>query len=258
MTTAANETEKASQYQGENPRNLCEEDGISPNKKMEKSTLGIIDEKLPTPEKLGHIEQSNAPQDTGKILNYKDALCNREKTRSDEDNSNHQDFDAVGKVAEVFKGNEIPLLNFPNFIHDYWKSTLIIRMTGKLLDLPFLKEQLLRIWKIKKTPELHHLGLGFYAIHNLLDEDRVKIFTSQWKIGPNPILTCSWTPNFKLAAALKQLITTLWVNLPMLPIEYQSPQTLITIGNLLRKTRALDVSKVNTLHRLNSKDLRRT
>lgn len=54
-------------------------------------------------------------------------------------------------------------------------------------------------------------------------------------------------PNFKPAKALLKLFTTIWIRLPLLPIEYQSPQTLILIGNLIRRTMALDASKSTTL-----------
>lgn len=111
----------------------------------------------------------------------------------------------------------------------------------------YLRERLLKLWKSRKTPELQHLGLGFYAIHNLCGEDKLKIMASHWRLGTNPMLVRTWTTNFKPANASHDLTTTIWIKLPLLPIEYHSPQTLISIGNLIGKTTALDASRINSL-----------
>lgn len=206
---------------------ICENNPFSSNKDHHPSAT---DEKISLDvnrkEALSKSKISNPKLlEVRKNLNYKEALCKQREKPSDNKSFNQEENRPnqcmiIGRVVKEIDGNGIPTLNFPSSIHDYWKSTLIIRTIGKLLDLPYLKERLLRLWRIKKTLELHHLGLGFYAVHNLLDEDGIRIFMSQRKIGPNPNLTRSWTPNFKPTAALQQLITTIWSSLPMLPIEY--------------------------------------
>lgn len=82
--------------------------------------------------------------------------------------------------------------------------------------------------------------------NELLLEDRVKILTSHWKDGSDPLLIRTWSPNFVLSKALAQIVTTIWIRLPLLPVEYHEPQILIAIGNLLGKTVALDATRANS------------
>lgn len=89
--------------------------------------------------------------------------------------------------------------------------------------------------------------MGFYVVHNLIDEDRIKILTSKWRIGKEPLPVRTWQPNFHSATTGKEKVIAIWVRLPLLPIEYYSPQTLISIRNLIGETVALDASKSKTL-----------
>lgn len=66
-----------------------------------------------------------------------------------------------------------------------------------------------------------------------------------WRLGQYPLFIRSWKPNF--AAKLEQniKITAISVRISFLPIEYHNPLALISIGNLLGKTLALDGSGVS-------------
>lgn len=56
-----------------------------------------------------------------------------------------------------------------------------------------------------------------------------------------------WKPNFQPEREKLKRVTTIWTRLPLLPIEYQSPKLLISIGNLIGRIVALDASNSNIL-----------
>lgn len=143
--------------------------------------------------------------------------------------------------------NETLALTFLAQISSLWNSAIIIKTTGKQLQTLYLRERLFGLWKLNKNPRFLHIGLNFYVVFNLLDVDRVKLLTSRWKVGYDPLLVRSWISNSNPEAERQSLISITWIKLLFLPLEYHLPVTLISIGNTLRKTVALDATKSNSL-----------
>lgn len=186
-----------------------------------------------------------------KKLSFKEALCQENLNHNSrkpevQTLASNKELIILEKTIVQEMAELIPSLKFSNQIPTYWKQALIIKSTGKSFEATYFRNRFFSLWKLKKNPKIAHLGLGFYMVHNLLGEDRVKNLTSRWKVGQDPLLVRLWQPNFKPGKETPEKITTIWNKLPMLPIKYHSPQTLIAIGNLIGRTVALDASKVNT------------
>lgn len=128
-----------------------------------------------------------------------------------------------------------------------WKNALIKKLTAGHFDTLYLRSILLSLRKLRAEAEILHLGLRFYVIHSLLIENRVKIITTVWRFGRNPILMCQWHPNLFVQKAITEVVTTIWINLPLLSIEYHSHEAMIAIGNLIGRIAALDASHERTL-----------
>ncbi|KAF7842718.1 reverse transcriptase [Senna tora] len=73
-------------------------------------------------------------------------------------------------------------------IYNKWKSSIIIQTPFETHDKDSLSLRLKRLWRTQQTPNLHALGLNFFVVADLLQDDRMKILTSQWFLGPSPIL----------------------------------------------------------------------
>lgn len=53
--------------------------------------------------------------------------------------------------------------------------------------------------------------MNCYIVHNLNAEDRVRIITSKWWLGQDPLLIQVWKLNFKPTSGISEEITTLWI-----------------------------------------------
>ncbi|KAF7833415.1 reverse transcriptase [Senna tora] len=123
-----------------------------------------------------------------------------------------------------------------------------LRTTGPQMDFPYLQTRLLKLWKLKGTPKIWQLGMGFYIIAELLPEDRLKLLTSTpWFLGKSPILVRQWFPHFSPILFANDYQTAIWVKLPFLPIEYHDPDFLLAIGKSIGNVVALDLSTRNSL-----------
>lgn len=145
----------------------------------------------------------------------------------------------------------IPSIHFSDEIGNYWKNALFIRATSKPMDPIYFKQCIISLWKPSGEPSIQHIGFNCYRAHNLNALDRVQILTSKSRLGYDPLFIQLWKPNLRAQSLANSMITAIWIKLPLLPIEYHSPQLLISINNLIEKTVALDASKSKTLE-LNS------
>lgn len=138
-----------------------------------------------------------------------------------------------------------PKIHFPQStllqITRRWERALIIRIFGKNLDTAVLTRRLYILWRIKGQMDIKDLGYRFMVIYNLNEDDRTRIKAGRpRRLGMQPVATRTWKPNFSVISELKKLITTLWLTIHHLPIEYRVPEILIHIGNSIGTTVALD------------------
>lgn len=132
-----------------------------------------------------------------------------------------------------------------------WEKSIILKTFPTFQSSENLKTRLLKFWKIKGSFDLKYLGHNFYLVHNLLEEDCLKVLTARpWKLGKFPLLLKSWTPNFSAEEKSAERITTIWVQLHFLPIELQTPIVLCEIRNLLGKTIAVQVQNGENAHQV--------
>lgn len=94
-----------------------------------------------------------------------------------------------------------PQISFPSDITSLltrcWKRAIIVRIFEKYSEVSSIKWSLLNLWKIKGSLEIKELGYDFFAIHDLMEDDKTKILVGRpWKLGFLPILIRSWQPNY--------------------------------------------------------------
>ncbi|KAF7821806.1 reverse transcriptase [Senna tora] len=81
-------------------------------------------------------------------------------------------------------------------IFNKWKTSIIIQMPFEAHDKDSLSIRLKKLWRIQQSPNLHALGQNFFMVADLLQDDRLRILTNQWFLGPSPILTNSPPTSF--------------------------------------------------------------
>lgn len=127
-----------------------------------------------------------------KTKTFKNALCNwknNTKAHLTQDKQKGEKILEIDPPNTIIKeSNGIPIIIFLDRIKNYQKQALIIKTTGRTFDVTYLKMQPFSLWRLKAEPEILHSGFNFYVVHNLLAEDRIKILTSPWRLGKDPIL----------------------------------------------------------------------
>lgn len=95
------------------------------------------------------------------------------------------------------------------------------------------------------------MGMNFYHIHRLLEEDMTRIIaTKPWRLGAYSLLVRTWKSNFAVEEEALKKVTAIWINISFLPVEYHTPKTLISLGNLLAKTIALDARSSTKIYQV--------
>lgn len=95
--------------------------------------------------------------------------------------------------------------------------------------------------------------MGFFVVHILDEDDKVKLLTLRWRLGKDPLLIKLWQPNFNPRTTIRERKTSIWIELPIIPIEYHAPTAIISIGNLIGTTLALDVRNSRLLQAIEPK-----
>ncbi|XVF30111.1 hypothetical protein REPUB_Repub16aG0028700 [Reevesia pubescens] len=86
------------------------------------------------------------------------------------------------------------------------------------------------------------LGLGYYIVKFDQKGDMVNVLTGgPWKILGHYLTVQRWKPNFKPSTSILGS-TTIWIQLPELPIEYFNKEILMRIGSLIGKPLKLDAN----------------
>lgn len=85
------------------------------------------------------------------------------------------------------------------------------------------------------------MGFDFFISHSLLEEDRTRIIVARpWKLGRNPILVRTWVPDFSPHEETNKNVTTVWMQIKYSLVKYHLLEVLITIGNSVGKTVAIN------------------
>lgn len=132
-----------------------------------------------------------------------------------------------------------------------WERALIVRIFEEVRNIQAFEKRLQNLWKIGFQIQIKDIGRGYFIVHGLSEDERTTIITGRpWRLGVNPITVRSWVPNFSAKNETNSFITAIWVIINYLPIEYQSPEILIALGNKIVKTIALDGRNSTTASRV--------
>lgn len=131
--------------------------------------------------KIHHAEVESPSAKTIANRLFKEALCGNQYAQQ------KHPLDTIPANISLLE-NSTPSLTFPTDISTFWNNAIIVRTTGKSFQTTYLHDRLFSLWKLNKNPGFLHLGFCFYIVFNLLDEDKVRLLTSRWKIGLDPLV----------------------------------------------------------------------
>ncbi|KMT01534.1 hypothetical protein BVRB_9g215370 [Beta vulgaris subsp. vulgaris] len=114
-----------------------------------------------------------------------------------------------------------------------WNDTIIVKPVGKSFSSEFLINSMKKIWKPKGPLSGFPIGKGFFILKFGISEDVDRIVKNgPWFLANIFIHIQKWYPGFKPSLA-KTNEYPVWVTLPELPVEFQTPSFLERIGNNL-------------------------
>ena len=112
-----------------------------------------------------------------------------------------------------------------------WRSSIICKVVGKSFSKDYLRNYLIKIWKVPIKQELIALGRGFYAFHCESFQERSRIMAEgPWFIQGVHIWTQNWEPNFRPSTANCNK-GVVWMSLPELPLEFYDKDILSKVGS---------------------------
>lgn len=158
------------------------------------------------------------------------------------------DIKKANETRKIELKNSHPHIIIPEKIiginYQQWEISLIISVFEAIGGIQTIKRRLQNLWKIGLHFQIKDLKMGFCIVYNLSKDERTFIITRRpWKPGSYPITVRSWKPTFSVVEEVKKITTTVWVNIIFLPIEFQSTEIMIALGNAMEKTLALDAMK---------------
>ncbi|KAF7837230.1 uncharacterized protein G2W53_005712 [Senna tora] len=146
--------------------------------------------------------------------------------------------------------NELPLVksvvipmskNEEQLMCSKWEHCIIVQLWGKILDQNTLMRKLENIWKLKLTPCLLNIGLGFFVTSFGCVEDRWKALLHGITFIDGHFLSVRpWLPRFIPMIALTEAVSPVWIKLDCLPIEFFEKSMLVKIGNCLGEFIGID------------------
>ncbi|KAF7827107.1 uncharacterized protein G2W53_018271 [Senna tora] len=112
-----------------------------------------------------------------------------------------------------------------------WEHCVIVRLWGKILDQNTLMRKLENTWKLKLTPRLLNIGLGFFVISFGCVEDRWKALLHGITFIDGHFLSVRpWLPRFIPMIALSEAVSPVWIKIDSLLIEFFEKSMLVKIG----------------------------
>ena len=120
------------------------------------------------------------------------------------------------------------------------KSSIIVKVAGKLFGYKALLTRLTSFWCPKGNLNIIDLGHEFFLVKFTLATDYLNVLErGPWFVGENYLSMHKWEPEFQAAKA-KVASLVAWIRLPDLPIEFFHHDILCTIGNKIRRFVKMD------------------
>ena len=78
-----------------------------------------------------------------------------------------------------------------------WEDTLPIKLLGKTVGYHFLKEKLVRLWKLSSYFDIFDIGNGYYMLKFSDEDDKKKVMEEgTWTIFNHYLMVCTWSQDF--------------------------------------------------------------
>ena len=83
-----------------------------------------------------------------------------------------------------------------------WKDALVVKLLGKSVDNPFLKNKLKGLWRLKGGYDVLGVGNGYFLVKFDLQEDRERVISDgPWMLQDHYLAVKRWSPSFNLCDA---------------------------------------------------------
>lgn len=124
-------------------------------------------------------------------------------------------------------------------IAEKWEHSLIVNIPNIDLHTATLQNRLFKLWNLLKSTSFSLLGHNFYLLSKVDLSDRLRILTTgPWLLGNQVVLVRSWIQNFSPSSF--SIVTSIWISLLLLLVEFLCPDILNLIGNAFGKFLAID------------------
>ena len=125
-----------------------------------------------------------------------------------------------------------------------WKSSIICKVVGKSFSKGYLKNYLVKFWKVPINQELIALGKGFYAFHCDSFQERSRIMAEgPWFIQGVHIWIQNWEQNF-IPSSANCAKGVVWMSLPEFPLEFYDKDILTKLGNSVGEIIRIDTKSL--------------
>ncbi|KAI9108176.1 hypothetical protein K1719_021049 [Acacia pycnantha] len=124
-----------------------------------------------------------------------------------------------------------------------WMNSLIIKVLGLAVPKQVLIDCVRRMWKPRQPLKVVPLSNEYYIVSFSSKEDRdYALYEGPWMIDDHYLLVQRWRPNFNPWRADCQRRIAVWVQIPDLPMELCTVESLGMIGNMIGKMIKIDRS----------------
>ena len=133
----------------------------------------------------------------------------------------------ANKLAKVecLAGDRLsPVVSFdPTVIHALsmpWKDALVIKLLGKTLSYPMIKQKLKNLWRLSGGYDVMNVGNGYFLVKFDSQEDRMRVITEgPWMIQDHYLAVKQWSPSFNPGDSCFGH-TMVWIRLSGLNVLY--------------------------------------
>lgn len=111
-----------------------------------------------------------------------------------------------------------------------WKDALVVKLLGKSVDYPFLKNKLKGLWRLKGGYDVLGVGNGYFLVKFDLQEDRERVISDgPWMLQDHYLAVKRWSPSFNPCDACFGH-TLVWIRFTGLNVWYYDERALRTIA----------------------------
>lgn len=121
-----------------------------------------------------------------------------------------------------------------------WEDTLLIKLLGKTVGYHFLKEKLVRLWKLSSYFDIFDIGNGYYMLKFSDEDDKKKAMEEgTWTIFNHYLMVCTWSQDF-ISPDAKIDKTLVWIRFLWLNSLYYDEIILLALTIVVGRPTKVD------------------